>query len=272
MIVMGRGTQKSASGDRWMRPPPKAATMLAMPLNLADHHTEQRRTAMEGGTASSGQEPEMERVLIVDDHPLVRDGLRSVIAVTFDGCSIFEAASLEEALATLDAQDNFDLILLDLNIPDVKRLDGLKLLRQRYPILPVVMVSGAFDRTIVREALAAGAAGFIPKSMKRSAILDALHRVVAGEIYMPDAIAEADPSAQQNEDIRERIESLTPQQRIVLNHLVHGRLNKQIAHELSVSMTTVKAHVSAILLKLNVFSRTQAVILANRVQFDGDCP
>jgi DNA-binding NarL/FixJ family response regulator len=75
---------------------------------------------------------------------------------------------------------------------------------------------------------------------------------------------------EQNEQIRERIESLTPQQRIVLNHLVHGRLNKQIAHDLSVSMTTVKAHVSAILLKLNVFSRTQAVILANRVQFDGD--
>jgi DNA-binding NarL/FixJ family response regulator len=222
------------------------------------------------GTMEGGKDrPEMERVLIVDDHPLVRDGLRSVIAVTFDGCDIFEAASLEEALSTLETQDNFDLILLDLNIPDVKRLDGLKLLRKLYPMLPVVMVSGAFDRTVVREALGAGAA-FIPKCMKRSAILDALHRVVAGEIYMPDAIAEADPAAQQNEQIRERIESLTPQQRIVLNHLVHGRLNKQIAHDLSVSMTTVKAHVSAILLKLNVFSRTQAVILANRVQFDGD--
>lgn len=214
--------------------------------------------------------PQMDRVLIIDDHPLVRDGLRSVIAVTFDGCAIFEAASLDEALETLAKQADFDLILLDLNIPDVKRLDGLKLLRERYPILPVVMVSGAFDRVIVREALSAGAAGFIPKSMKRSAIVDALHRVVSGEIYMPDAIGEADPESEENEQIRERIASLTPQQRIVLNHLVHGRLNKQIAHDLSVSMTTVKAHVSAILLKLNVFSRTQAVILANRVQFNGD--
>lgn len=216
------------------------------------------------------EEPAMERVLIIDDHPLVRDGLRSVIAVTFDGCDIFEAVGLDEALGTLEKQSNFDLILLDLNIPDVKRLDGLKLLRDRYPILPIVMISGAFDRTIVREALAAGAAGFIPKSMKRSAIVDALQRVVSGEIYMPDAIGEPDPESEQNESIRARIESLTPQQRIVLTHLVHGRLNKQIAHDLSVSMTTVKAHVSAILLKLNVFSRTQAVILANRVQFDGE--
>ncbi|MDI1294537.1 MAG: response regulator transcription factor [bacterium] len=212
----------------------------------------------------------MERVLIIDDHPLVRDGLRSVIAVTFDGCEIFEAAGLEEALITLDKQPNFDLILLDLNIPDVRRLDGLKLLRTRYPILPVVMVSGAFDRAIVREALGAGAAGFIPKSMKRSAIVDALHRVVSGEIYMPDAIEDEPQESAEETDIHARINSLTPQQRIVLTHLVHGRLNKQIAHDLTVSMTTVKAHVSAILQKLHVFSRTQAVILANRVHFDGD--
>jgi len=218
----------------------------------------------------SNDDAVIERVLIIDDHPLVRDGLRSVIAVTFDGCEIFEAASMEEATVTLGKQSNFDLILLDLNIPDVKRLDGLRFLRSSYPILPVVMVSGAFDRSIVREALAAGAAGFIPKSMKRSAIVDALHSVVSGEIYMPDAI-EVDPQENLVEnDITARIESLTRQQRVVLGHLVQGRLNKQIAYDLSVSMTTVKAHVSAILQKLGVFSRTQAVIMANRVHFDGE--
>src|SRR3546814_15024390 len=109
----------------------------------------------------------MERVLIVDDHPLVRDGLRSVIAISFDNIEIFEAATLDEAVSLLEKQDNFDLILLDLNIPDVRRLDGLKLLRDRFPILPVVMVSGAFDRAIVQEALAAGAAGFLPQSLQR---------------------------------------------------------------------------------------------------------
>lgn len=266
MIVMGRGSYGYGVGRNGMTPPSIPAAMVAMPRNMSDHRSGGRGMKVDG----ISDEPLMERVLIIDDHPLVRDGLRSVIAVTFDGCDIFEAASLDEALVTLADQSNFDLILLDLNIPDVKRLDGLKLLRERYPILPVVMVSGAFDRTVVREALAAGAAGFIPKSMKRSAIVDALHRVVSGEIYMPDAIGETDPESEENESIRARIDSLTPQQRIVLTHLVHGRLNKQIAHDLSVSMTTVKAHVSAILLKLNVFSRTQAVILANRVQFEGE--
>lgn len=262
MIIMGRGNHYSLPGRASAAI--VGAGMVAMPPELGNHAT--------GETAMSvkGEEPIMERVLIIDDHPLVRDGLRSVIAVTFDGCDIFEAAGLDEALVTLDQQSNFDLILLDLNMPDVKRLDGLRMLRERFPILPIVMVSGAFDRTVVREALAAGAAGFIPKSMKRSAIVDALHRIVGGEIYMPDAIGESDPESEENESISARIASLTPQQRIVLNHLVHGRLNKQIAHDLSVSMTTVKAHVSAILLKLNVFSRTQAVILANRVHFDGD--
>lgn len=253
MIVMGRGNYAGNRGH--IAAPP---IIVAHPCQEADMRAEDCGDVM------------MERVLIVDDHPLVRDGLRSVIAVTFDGCEIFEAASLDEALTTLDKQSNFDLILLDLNIPDVKRLDGLKLLRGRYPMLPVVMVSGAFDRSIVREALGAGAAGFIPKSMKRSAIVDALHRVVSGEIYMPDAIDDPPQESAEETDILARIGSLTPQQRIVLTHLVHGRLNKQIAHDLSVSMTTVKAHVSAILQKLNVYSRTQAVILANRVHFDGD--
>lgn len=252
MIVMGRGNHAGNVGR------------LAAPPILVDHHSQG------AGMQVEDSDMMMERVLIVDDHPLVRDGLRSVIAVTFDGCEIFEAAGLEEALATLEKQPNFDLILLDLNIPDVKRLDGLRLLRSRHPILPVVMVSGAFDRAIVREALSAGAAGFIPKSMKRSAIVDALHRVVSGEIYMPDAIEDVSQESAEESDILARIGSLTPQQKIVLTHLVHGRLNKQIAHDLSVSMTTVKAHVSAILQKLHVFSRTQAVILANRVHFDGD--
>lgn len=254
MIVMGRGQVGTALN----------AGRLAASLDFVDHAARGQAMHMDSGAA------EMERVLIVDDHPLVRDGLRSVIAVTFDQCEIFEAVGLEEAVAVLDKQSNFDLILLDLNMPDVKRLDGLKLLRSRFPILPVVMISGAFDRSIVREALAAGAAGFIPKSMKRSAIVEALQRVVAGEIYMPDAIEDDSEGSRQEADIMVRIASLTPQQRIVLTHLVHGRLNKQIAHDLGVSMTTVKAHVSAILQKLSVFSRTQAVIMANRVHFDGD--
>lgn len=209
-----------------------------------------------------------DRVLIVDDHSLVRDGLRSIFDDAFPDCTILEADSLEAALSALAQEGDVDLVLLDLNIPDVSHLSGLEALRDRFPATPVVMVSGVTDRKVVRDALAAGAAGFVPKSLKRAAILDALNQVLSGEIYMPEL--EGDDSAAAEEDaIRSRIDSLTPQQRVVLGHLVAGRLNKQIAHELDISMTTVKAHVSAILCKLNVFSRTQAVILANRVGFDG---
>lgn len=211
--------------------------------------------------------PTLDRILIVDDHPLVRDGLRSLIAVTFDECDIMEAADIEEAVSTLSRQDEFDLVLLDFNIPDTSRLEGLKRIRSEFPMLPIVMVSGEFDRNIVREAIAIGAAGFIPKSLKRSAIVDALLRVISGEIYVPDMVLESTAESQEEDDILRRIESLTPQQRVVLSHLVRGRLNKQIAHDLDVSMTTVKAHVSAILQKLGTYSRTQAVILANRVHF-----
>ncbi|WP_188063051.1 response regulator [Sphingobium sp. KCTC 72723] len=265
MIVMGRGHHQSPAPVRFVPVPPPGALRLATFHDLPDHS---------GGGQNMGQymggEAIMERVLIVDDHPLVRDGLRSVIAISFDNIEIFEAASLQEAVATLEKQDNFDLILLDLHIPDVRRLEGLKLLRDRFPILPVVMVSGAFDRAIVQEALAAGAAGFIPKSLKRSAIVDALHRVVSGEIYLPETMGDAPVASPEEDEIVRRIDSLTPQQKTVLGHLVNGRLNKQIAHDLNVSMTTIKAHVSAILQKLGVLSRTQAVIKANRVHFGGD--
>ena len=170
MIVMGRGHYAQSAPAI-----PPGALRLATSHDVSDH----QRQGQDMGHYMGG-EAVMERVLIIDDHPLVRDGLRSVIAISFDNIEIFEAAGLEEAVATLEKQENFDLILLDLNIPDVRRLDGLKLLRDRFPILPVVMVSGAFDRPIVQEALAAGAAGFIPKSLKRSAIVEALHRVVSG--------------------------------------------------------------------------------------------
>ncbi|WP_338465658.1 response regulator transcription factor [Novosphingobium sp. ZN18A2] len=215
------------------------------------------------------QGPLPERVLIVDDHSLVRDGLRSVLAVSFDGCEILEAGSFSEAREILAGHDDIDLVLLDLNMPDVTRLSGLQALRESHPATPVVMVSGAMDRVTIHDALAAGAAGFVPKSLKRNDIIDALRHVMAGEIYVPEVFEADDEGAREEASIRERIDSLTPQQRVVLRHLVDGKLNKQIAYELDVSMTTVKAHVSAILQKLNVFSRTQAVILANRVGFTG---
>ena len=210
-----------------------------------------------------------DRILIVDDHALVRDGMRTLLESCFPACTIFEAADYAEALAQLSAQEEVDLVLLDLNIPDAKRFSALTGLREQYPATPIVMVSGTLESAAVREALAAGAAGFIPKSLKRAEIVEALRHVLAGEIYVPEFdFAEQEASGEATA-IRQRIGTLTPQQKVVLGLLVGGRLNKQIAYELDVSMTTVKAHVSAILQKLSVFSRTQAVILANRVGFTG---
>ncbi|MBD3728214.1 MAG: response regulator transcription factor [Sphingomonadales bacterium] len=225
-----------------------------------------RHTAIARTRAAVPTSPAPDSVLIVDDHSLVRDGLRSILQLSFPDCAIYEAGSFEEALDQLTRIDELDLVLLDLHIPDTSRLSGLQQLRDDFPSTPVVMVSGAFDRVTVRDALAAGAAGYVPKSMKREEIVAALEQVLAGEIYVPETL-EDHPEAEEEESIRRRIDSLTPQQRVVLGHLVAGRLNKQIAYELDVSMTTVKAHVSAILQKLNVFSRTQAVILANRIGF-----
>ena len=213
--------------------------------------------------------PSLERVLIVDDHALIRDGLRAILSSAFPACVVAEAGSFAEALGQLELQPDPDMVLLDLNIPDASRFSALEQLRADFPSLPVVMVSGSYDRVTVRDALAAGAAGFLPKTLDRATILDAIGQVLMGEIYVPGEL-QSDPLADEEEEkIRKLIESLTPQQRVVLGRLVAGRLNKQIAHELDISMTTVKAHVSAILCKLNVFSRTQAVILANRVNFEG---
>ncbi|WP_443026960.1 response regulator [Sphingomonas sp. GB1N7] len=209
----------------------------------------------------------MERVLIADDHPMVRDGLRTVIAVAFDQCELFEASSLDEATAVIEREGDFDLVLLDLNMPGATGFSGLIELRERFPSVPVVIVSAAQERGLARAALAAGAAGFVPKSLRRSAIVDALKMVLAGNIYAPE-IEESELAANaEDTEILRRIDTLTPQQKVVLRLVVAGKLNKQIAYDLDVSMTTVKAHVSAILSKLKVFSRTQAVILVNKVNF-----
>lgn len=212
--------------------------------------------------------PSLDKVLIVDDHALVRDGLKSILLATFPTCEVVEAGDFQEALDRFADMSEPDIVLLDLNIPGVSRFSALEQLRKDFPSLPVVMVSGSYDRATVRDALAAGAAGFLPKTLDRATILDAIQQVLMGEIYVPGEL-QSDPAAEEEETIRQLIDSLTPQQRVVLGHLVAGRLNKQIAFDLDISMTTVKAHVSAILCKLNVFSRTQAVILANKVGFGG---
>ncbi|MEM9601384.1 MAG: response regulator transcription factor [Pseudomonadota bacterium] len=218
-------------------------------------------------------------VLVIDDHPLFRDALTSALRASFEQVRTREAHSLESGLAELAVagDGSVDIALLDLNLPGVQHFDALLELRGRYPKLPVLVVSGFEQDTVIAEALSFGAAGYIPKSAGKHALVDAVCSVLRGEVYTPAGYTVGDDSIIDDEkrNIIERIASLTPQQLRVLNMLREGLLNKQIAHELGVGATTVKAHVSEILRKLKVYNRTQAVILVSRLGdefFEADTP
>ena len=207
------------------------------------------------------------RFLIIDDHPLFREALHSAVQMAYPDVDTVEARSIAEALDLLASGKPFDLALLDLSMPDVRGFDGLLQLRTRYPRLPVVIVSGHEDAKIISEALSYGAAGFIPKSARKSDLASAIRAVMDGAIYMPENYEGRLPDAESigRADLVTRLSRLTPQQLRVLQMLRQGLLNKQIAFELQVGETTVKAHVSEILRKLNVYSRTQAVIEVSKL-------
>jgi DNA-binding NarL/FixJ family response regulator len=204
----------------------------------------------------------MARFLIIDDHPLFREALHSAVELVYPDSDTQEASSLDEACIILKKDSGFDLALLDLSIPGVSGLEGLLHLRTHFPRLPVVVVSGIEDPRIISQVVAYGAAGFIPKSSKKAALGEAIQQVLNGDVYVPKTTAHADGETvdEKSREMMQRMASLTPQQLKVLKMLCDGLLNKQIAFELQVGETTVKAHVSEILRKLNVFSRTQAVI------------
>jgi DNA-binding NarL/FixJ family response regulator len=204
------------------------------------------------------------RIIIVDDHPLFRAALRQTLAGDGSLYSVSEAGDLEGLAATLEADRECDLVLLDLNMPGVRGFSGLLLLRAQYPDVPVMIISAVEDATVVRRAFELGAAGYLQKSVGPAEIRRAIETVLAGGVAAPESIELSQPDDQS--ELMRRLASLTPQQVRVLMMLSDGLMNKQIAYELSISEATVKAHVSAILQKLNVDSRTQAVIAASRIE------
>ena len=178
--------------------------------------------------------------------------------------------AFEEAAAALEESPEADLLLLDLNMPGMQGFAGLVYLCSRFPALPIAVISANEEPRVIRRALGAGACGYIPKSAPSDMLGEALQALLAGELWRP-ALQEPD-GAGMEEDAAVRIASLTPQQVRVLMMLNDGLVNKQIAYELGVSEGTVKAHVSAILQKLGVTSRTQAVILVRQLAEDADAP
>ena len=208
------------------------------------------------------------RIIIADDHPLVRGALRQAVAGAVPGCAIVECADLDALTKELGDNDEVDLVLLDLAMPGVRGFSGLMYLRAQHPGVPVVVVSGNEDRGVMRRCIDFGASGFIPKTTDMEAMRGAIHTVLEGGAWTPPDVDLSAPADKDIADIVRRMASLTPQQVRVLMMLSEGLLNKQIAYELTVSEATVKAHVSAILQKLGVESRTQAVITAKKIEGD----
>ena len=204
--------------------------------------------------------------LIVDDHPMVRAALEVALKRAHPSSEVFQAGTLADADTALEGQPGIDMVLLDLNIPGAEGISGLNALRTRYPRVPVLVVSGFDDQRYQAEARSAGAAGFVSKAADNDQMLEAIAAVLAGDSYWSDMSLDA-PAAGDDTSLSAQIATLTPQQMRVLELLGQGMLNKQIAHELDIVESTVKAHVSAILRKLNVYSRTQAVLLAQKLRF-----
>lgn len=212
----------------------------------------------------------MIHILVIDDHPLFREAMRSAIESAYDGASVDEAETLAEGLEALAKDAKFDLVMLDLNIPDTEGYFGLADLRARFPRIPVAIVSGHEEPRIIKDVMSHGALGFIPKSTRKPDLINAVKTVLDGEIYLPPDYREPEeaPGDMERSELLEKLATLTPQQLRVLNMLRDGLLNKQIAYELDVGETTVKAHVSEILRKLGVYSRTQVVIEVSKIDAD----
>lgn len=211
-------------------------------------------------------------VLIADDHPLFRDALKLAVAQAVPGAQIVEADTVHSLFAALDAHPDPELLLLDLNMPGAHGFNALVQARANFPTVPIVVISAREDRRIMHRALGHGAAAFVPKSASIDLIVAALRAVLGGDTWLPASASTGgvDPSPldQQELDATAHLATLTPQQFRVLSMLSAGLLNKQIAAELNVSEATVKAHVSALMQKLGVSNRTQAVLLAQRLSLD----
>ncbi len=234
------------------------------------------------------------KVLLIDDHPLILSALQSVIEGLGSDTTVVGAGSAREARDTLKADDNFDLVLLDLHLGDADGFDVLTDLRSKYPALPVVVVSASDRSSDVIRAIDAGAMGFVPKRASHETLFEALHMVMSGGIYVPPMTMGSEPAAPKLDGdtvpsvlrrVRDHADDsgfqsgggtpvmadlgLTPRQTDVLALLLKGYSNKLIARELNLSVETVKDHVAAVLRALNVSSRTQAVLAVSQMANQG---
>lgn len=217
----------------------------------------------------------IETALIVEDHPLFSDAISITLRMVRGVTRVTAVETLNEALALLQGQPAPDIILLDLNLPDVDGLEGLIRIRRAAPEALVMIVSSVTDPRVIAAAIQAGAAGFVPKHSQRPVYQSAFDAVARGETFLPEGIVLPRAAEPGRGNAADRVNSLTAQQSRILALICEGKFNKQIAHDLSIAETTVKAHVTSIMRKLGVHSRTQAVLVAQEARigalggFDG---
>jgi DNA-binding NarL/FixJ family response regulator len=212
------------------------------------------------------EQQEQYRLVIADDHPLFRGAMREAISGLLEKVDIAEAGTFNEVAELLERGSEVDLVLLDLTMPGVRGFSGLLYLRAQYSGVPVIVVSANDDPAAIRRCMEFGASGFIPKTLGIEAMRAAISRILNGGVWTPPDVDLSTGSDAETAALMTRMATLTPQQVRVLMMLSEGMLNKQIAYQLGVSEATVKAHVSAILQKLGVESRTQAVIAAAKIE------
>lgn len=209
----------------------------------------------------------MTRILVADDHPLFREALSGALGPYFENAQILEAGSLDAALAVLNEYDGIELVLLDLNMPGGEYFNGIITLREQYPNIPIGVVSGSDTVEVVAQVMSLGAQGFIPKVSATREMAQAIVDIIAGKKWLPEGMEEElDKVDDELKLLLQRFRELTPKQIQVLSFLRAGLMNKQIAHEMNVTEATIKAHISAILRKLEINTRTQAVLLMDKLQ------
>jgi DNA-binding NarL/FixJ family response regulator len=201
------------------------------------------------------------KFLIADDHPLYREALKSALRPLFENVEIIQSDGLVSTLEALQQNSDFDLVLLDLNMPGCDNFYGLIRVSQDFPHVPVAVVSASDSVEVVSKVMSLGAKGFIPKAAPTQTIADALKQIMDGNNWLPEGMETSIEHDAPVINIAKLVGELTPKQFQVLKLLQNGLLNKQIAFDLNITEATVKAHISAVFRKLNVNTRTQAVLL-----------
>jgi len=198
---------------------------------------------------------------------LFREALSGALEPYFENAQIIQAGSLDDAMAKLNEFDGVELILLDLNMPGGEYFNGLITLREQYPNIPIGVVSGSDTVEVVAQVMSLGAQGFIPKVSQTREIAQAIVDIIGGKKWLPEGMEEElEKVDDELKVLLQRFRELTPKQIQVLSYLRAGLMNKQIAHEMNVTEATIKAHISAILRKLEINTRTQAVLLMDKLQ------